>query len=294
MNISIVYINTHRYDYESTCICVASVRYWYPDIPIFLIKDLGQGHFDTSLLEEKWGVRIFETSRKRFGWGYGKLEPLFLYQEQSFLMLDSDTVLTGRVIDKAESIDTDFLVDDEIQPTNRFNEIYYNLYRINELDKNFIYPGYSFNSGQWFGTSALLCREDFSKFIEWSEPPIPKFPDIIFKGDQSVLNFILHSKEQSQSFKIVKKRIMIWPSDNNANFIDIKKIMKKVPDYPYIIHWAGMKFDNLDKYPRADILRFYLSFYYKNLPIIHQLKEKFRFKLLPYEKWFRSKFTKSL
>ncbi len=209
-------------------------------------------------------------------------------------MLDSDTVLTGRVIDKAESIDTDFLVDDEIQPTNRFNEIYYNLYRINELDKNFIYPGYSFNSGQWFGTSALLCREDFSKFIEWSEPPIPKFPDIIFKGDQSVLNFILHSKEQSQSFKIVKKRIMIWPSDNNANFIDIKKIMKKVPDYPYIIHWAGMKFDNLDKYPRADILRFYLSFYYKNLPIIHQLKEKFRFKLLPYEKWFRSKFTKSL
>lgn len=51
MNLTAVYINTHRYDYKLTCICVASVRYWYPDIEIYLIKDYRRGDFNTSLLQ---------------------------------------------------------------------------------------------------------------------------------------------------------------------------------------------------------------------------------------------------
>ncbi len=289
MHISVVYINTHKYDYEFTCICVASVRYWYPQMPIYLIKDLGQGNYDTVVLEEKWNVQIFETTKKKFGWGYGKLEPLFLPQKQSFLMLDSDTVLTGKVIEEASIIDADFLVDEEVQPTNRFNEIYYNLSRINELDKNFIYPGYSFNSGQWFGTSGLLIREDFEKFIEWSEPPIPKFPEIIFKGDQAVLNFVLHSKEQYEGYKIARKAIMIWPNDNAADFIKLQKIKGKENDFPFIIHWAGIKQNEIKNYPRADILLFYQNFYYSKLSSLEKLKQKLYVSWLPIEKKLRSK-----
>ena len=292
MNISVVYINTHRYDYESVCICVASVRYWYPDMPIYLIKDLGQGNYDTAVLEEKWNVKIFVTTRKKFGWGYGKLEPLFLPQKQSFLMLDSDTVLTGKIIDEASIMEADFLVDEEVQPTNRFNEIYYNLTRINELDKNFIYPGYSFNSGQWFGTSGLLTREDFEKFIEWSEPPTPKFPDIIFKGDQAVLNFVLHSKQQYQALKIARKKIMIWPNHNNADFVDLQKIKQEDNAFPFVIHWAGMKQNKIKNYPRADILLFYQNLYYSKLSSVEKLRDKFYLIWLTFEKWLKSVLNK--
>lgn len=101
MNVTAVYINTYRYDYRLTCICVASVRYWYPLIEIILIKDLGQGDFNNTLLQKHWNVKIFDTKRKSFGWGYGKLEPLFGEDIQSFLVLDSDSVLTGPVINQA-------------------------------------------------------------------------------------------------------------------------------------------------------------------------------------------------
>lgn len=289
MNITAVYINTHRYDYESACICVASVRYWHPDIPIYLIKDFGQGFYSTTILEKKWGVGVFDTKKNFFGWGYGKLEPLFLPQKQSFLILDSDTVLTGRVIDEASAIDTDFLVSDEVQPIKMINTIYYNLDRINEIDVNFIYPGYSFNTGQWFGSSNLLRRDDFDKFLDWCEPPRPKHPELLFNGEQGILNFVLQSKEQYHSFNIVRKKIMIWPDGDNANFIDLQKIKLRINDYPFIIHWAGMKYKRLSDYNRSDILIYYQNFFYSELTKFEKFIDKLYVIWLRTEKYLKLK-----
>ena len=85
---------------------------------------------------------------------------------------------------------------------------------------------------------------------------------------------------------------MIWPAQNNADFIDLEKIKAKESDYPYVLHWAGMKFDNMDDYPRADILQFYLSFYYSRLSSLKQLKEKIHFFFLPLQKGLHFKFKK--
>jgi hypothetical protein len=292
MNVTAVYINTHRYDYRLTCICIASVRYWYPDIKIFLIKDYGMGDFNTSLLQQKWDVKICSTSKKRFGWGYGKLEPLFLENKHSFLILDSDTVLTGPVLETAQPCNDPFLVDDEVQPEKRFNEIYYNLGKTETLAPGFIYPGYSFNSGQWFGSTGYIGREDFAPFIEWTEPPVSKYPAVIFKGDQSVLNFVMHLKEQKNELTVSRKKIMIWPVDKNADFINLKKIKNKERDYPYVIHWAGMKFKKINAYPRADILKFYLSFFHSKFSLMQQVEQKIRFSYLPLQKWLRFKSVK--
>lgn len=262
MDIKAVYINTYKYDFQFARICIASVRYWYPLIPIFLIKDYGSGAFDTKIAERKWNVQTYNTNRKNFGWGFGKLEPLFSDTPHSFLILDADTVLSGPVINNAKGINTPFLVDEEFQLTKRFNEIYYNLDRINEIEPEFHYPGYSFNSGQWFGTSGILTRQDFEKILQWSEPPTPFFPDLIYNGEQGHLNFILHWKEQRGAFSISRKKIMIWPQGINADFLDLHKIRNKFSDYPFIIHWAGMKTSKMTSLPRADILRFYRDFYY--------------------------------
>jgi len=257
-----IYVNTYKYDFHFAKICIASIRYWYPDIPIFLIKEYNAGDFDTSLVEKTWNVKLLDIPRKKFGWGYGKLEPLFLDSNDSFLVVDSDTVMTGPVLDAVKDIEAQFIVDHEVQLAARFNQIYYNLDRINELEKDFVYPGYSFNSGQWFGTSGILKREDFDKSLEWSEPPKPKFPEIVFNGDQAHLNFVLHWLEQTGKVTVQKIRLMVWPEAGKGDFIELAHIIRKTGEYPYIIHWAGMKFRNYSDLPRADILAFYRDYYY--------------------------------
>ena len=77
MKVEKIYINTYKFDFQQAKICIASIRYWYPQIPILLIKDHGMGAFDTNTVEKVWNVNIFDTQKKQFGWGYGKLEPLF-------------------------------------------------------------------------------------------------------------------------------------------------------------------------------------------------------------------------
>lgn len=275
MKVSTVYINTCRRDFAFAKICIASVRYWYPNMPICLIKDTGAGNFSTTITEKKWNVKIFACERKKFGWGYGKLEPLFLKDNHSFLVLDADTVLTGPVLNNADDVSSPFLVDKEIQPAKRFNEIYYNLERISEIDNNFKYPGYSFNSGQWFGTAGIFSRRDFEVGITWTEPPNSKFPGVILKGDQSILNFVLHKYEIEKKITVQKKKIMVWPEGNAANFIDLQKIRLKKEDYPYIIHWAGMGKKKKSSLPRADIIHFYKKFYLTRLNWFQRIGEKF-------------------
>jgi hypothetical protein len=268
MKVEKVFINTYRYDFHLAKICIASVRYWYPEIPIYLIKDINAGNFSTKNAEKIWDVNVLDIPRKKFGWGYGKLETLFLPGSFSYLVLDADTVLAGPVLNTVQQLNTDFVVDEEVQPTSRFNQIYYNLNRINELDGKFKYPGYSFNSGQWFGTTGKLGREDFNVSLDWTEPPTCRFPEIVFNGDQAHLNFAIHRLEQEKKVSVTRAKIMVWPDGANADYIDIDKIETKSGDYPVIIHWAGMS-NRISEVNRADILKFFKGIYYSRSGIMN-------------------------
>lgn len=282
-----VFVNTYRYDFHLAKICIGSIRYWYPEIPILLIKDINAGNFDTSFLEKTWNVKVLETPGKKFGWGYGKLEPLFLDDRDSFLVVDADTVLTGPVIDAVKEINAQFIVDNEVQPPERVNQIYYDLDRVNEIEEDFIYPGYTFNSGQWFGTSGILSRKDFDKVLDWTEPPSSRFPDMIFNGDQGHLNFILQWLEQSAKISIERMKLMIWPDAGRADFIDIQDIKTKKGRSPFIIHWAGMGSKKISDFPRADILFFYERFYYSRIGSLRPFFDRINSKYLTQERKFR-------
>ena len=90
-----------------------------------------------------------------FGWGYSKLEPLFLPQRSKFLVLDADTVLLGPVLDRLEEIDADFIVDDGKPSPELVKQLYFDVNKLKKLDPSFTPCGYNFNSGQWVGTSGL-------------------------------------------------------------------------------------------------------------------------------------------
>lgn len=273
MKVEKVFVNTYKYDFHFARICIASIRYWYPEIPIYLIKDEKQGTFETSKTEQIWNVKVLEIERKKFGWGYGKLEVLFLENKKAFLVIDADAVLTGPVIDAVGKIEADFIVDKEEQPVKRFNEIYYNLNRINEIDSEFKYPGYSFNSGQWFGTSSIIKREHFNKTLDWTEPPVSHDKSIVVNNDQGHLNYVIHALEQRRLLSVARIKLMIWPVEGKSNFIELQKIKDKSPEYPFIIHWAGMGTYKFSQLPRQDILNFYLDYYYSKTGPIHPVSD---------------------
>lgn len=284
MKVDKVFINTYKYDFHLARICIASIRYWYPEIAIFLIKDEKEGSFDTSFTEKTWNVNVLDVPRKKFGWGYGKLEVLFSNKKETFFVIDADAVITGPVIDKVRKIDADFIVDKEVQPTQRFNEIYYNLDRISELDNDFVYPGYSFNSGQWFGTSSIIKREDFNKTLDWSEPPASRDKHIVVNNDQGHLNYIVHSFENKRLISVARMELMIWPVEGKDNFIQLNKIKSKSVEYPYVIHWAGMSNLKFSTLPRQDILRFYQRYYYSRTSSTKRIVDKLRDFVLRIEK----------
>src|ERR1700722_1184870 len=110
MKIDCIYIAACAKDYRWTKCCVSSIRRWYEDIPIYLIKDETHGRFYTRELEHHWNLGALATEHKLLGYGFGKLEPLFLPRGQRCLILDSDTVFAGRVLEPLETYDGDFIV----------------------------------------------------------------------------------------------------------------------------------------------------------------------------------------
>jgi hypothetical protein len=278
MKIDCIYINTYKYDYHFSLIAVSSVRYWYPEIPIFLIKDLSKGDFSTDIIERIFNVKIYNSSRKKFGWGFGKWEPMFDNRKHSFLVLDADTAIVGPILDHINEEDADFIVDFEIQESkDRFNEIYYDRTRILEINPNFRVPEYSFNEGQWFGTSCLLTREDFDHVLYWSEPPVSKFPEIIKQGAQGPLNYALELYSQNRLIKLARKSIMYWPNEEDGlKLIQMTNIKQKNTSHQFIIHWAGYNLKKYNQLPHFEIIKFYTEFYFSKLNSIEKLKIRYQ------------------
>lgn len=56
-----IYISCCETDLHLLKICVASIRFWYPHIPIFLIKDIFKGDFNTTEIEKNFNVNVLKT-----------------------------------------------------------------------------------------------------------------------------------------------------------------------------------------------------------------------------------------
>lgn len=275
MNVTRIYVNTYKGDLHWCYLCLASIRHWYPDIEIVLIKDLNKGVFDTRIIERVFNVSLFETN-ETFGWGYGKLEPLFLKNKESFLVLDSDTVIVGDVLADIEGLNADFIVDDELQPESRFNEIYFEKGQIKNVLKTFEPLDFSFNSGQWFGTSGIISRSEFDSTIEWNSPRQNKFPQIIKNGEQGHINFHFQRLLQEKKIEIKRKKIMRYPLDKKNYSFNLKSIKKKNSQDKVIVHWAGIK-GTLLTFPDKSLIFFFLFQLIKKVGLFETIKLLIKF-----------------
>jgi hypothetical protein len=280
-----VYIATHRADLRLTRICVASVRRWYADIPIFLLKDEANGAFSSREIEETWNVEVWPTKERAFGWGFIKLEPLFDRERHRYLMLDSDIVFLGRVIDSLEQFDADFVVQEETQLPSAVPDLYFDAAKIRaSLDQSAADPPFTFNTGQYVGTSGLITRDDFAELVDWSEPRRVRHREMFNPSDQGVLNFVVLQKLKAGSISVARTPFMKWGEKEMSPF-DVASLDGNSP-YPYVIHWAGLKKLRLRRMLRADILTHFEAAYYRKLAF-GRVRRWTRLAQDEVERWYR-------
>lgn len=242
---------------------MASVRFFYPHIPVRLLVG---GRVRPKFLEELKRVSNVEMAAvppAHYGWGFIKLEPLFQDHPERFLMLDSDTILLGPVLHAADSHESDFIVDCEGQTDARAKEIYFNWELGEQNGFGMAQPDFLFNTGQWFARSRVLSRPDFDPWIRWSLPRRLARPDLFKNGEQGLLNLVVNEQYQKGSITVTRVPLMRWPGFDVTD-IKLPEVMRghRSP-YRQIMHWAGFKGPRLESLPRADLLIHFERLYYE-------------------------------
>lgn len=259
-----VYLGACAWDGRLTRICVASIRYFYPDIPI---RILAGDTLQAGLAEElkrHWNVDLHPLPGGDYGSGFVKLEPLFGPPGERFLLIDVDTAFAGNVLDLAEQCDAPFIVDDEMLPDADLKRLYYDWEKLAAVDPDVLKPVHAFNTGQWVGTAGVLTRADFDPLVEWTMPRRLRYPAMFMTGDQGILNYVLIRKQAREGLNVARRKIMRWPG-HSLEGLDVPAIAARRGP-PQVIHWAGMKNVFLSKMVAADILMFFERYYYDNMP----------------------------
>ena len=129
-------------------ICIASIRYFYPEVSIKLLAgDIIQSGLAAEV-KKFWNVDLAILPIGDYGWGMVKLEPLFQPPGQRFMVVDVDTVFTGKVLDLRAQSGAPFLVDDEQLSDVDFARLYYDWHKPRKIDPNVQSPTRAFNVGR--------------------------------------------------------------------------------------------------------------------------------------------------
>jgi hypothetical protein len=259
-----VYVAACARDVRLMRICVASIRYFHPDAPIQILAGGVLPAGAIAELRRHWGIEVASLPRGDYGWGFVKLEPLFGPPSQRFLVLDADTVFTGKVLDAHADSVAPFLVDDERFSDAEFKRLYYDWEALTASDPAAV-RGRAFNVGQWFGTAGLIGREAFDPWLEWTLPRRLRRTDAFMGGDQGVLNYVLLQEEAQGGVEIDRRPLMRWPG-HGLDGLDPASVSAGTAP-PLVIHWAGMKANLLRGMPGGDLLQFFEDRYYERLPL---------------------------
>lgn len=268
-----IIVVSQRNDFFLTRICIASIRYYYPKVKIYIVKDKCFGDYSTANLEKHFNIKVLDLGKDKYSWANAKL---FIYASKEipsgkYLILDSDVVFVGKVLDKFISkVKYDFIVSPEYhhKPGMKiFKKLYYEEIWIKKYFPGFKYPGYTFNSGHVFFTTGKICFADYLPFFDSSNYPYWKhnFVTHFQSRDQSLLNVLLPYMAKRRVIRFGKKNFGIWYKDDRVRNISTQNI--KIGKLKYIIHWAGdLRNKDVLKMSRGDILGFFEKYYFSKLP----------------------------
>lgn len=261
-----IYLAACARDARLTRICIASIRHFYPDVPI---KILPGDIIEPGLAAEVakyWNVGLVDLPIGDYGWGMVKLEPLFGPSGQRFMVCDVDTIFAGPVLDVRAKSDAPFFVDDEQLSDADSRRLYYDWDKLKAIDLNAVSAIPAFNVGQWFGTAGLVKREEFDRWVEWTLPRRLTYQQYFMGGDQGVMNYVLLQKETYEGLRIERHPLMRWPGYPNAlGDLGVRNVADRTAP-PVVIHWAGMKCLFLKDMVGCELLQYFEDLYFSRLP----------------------------
>lgn len=262
--ISRVFIATYKHDVNFARTCVASIRYYYPSIPITLIKDYYYGNYSTKDIEKNWNVDILSTYIKKFGWGFSKLEPLFLEKKEKILILDADTVIIGKIIDKLNQFPEEFIVSGQVTDKIFQETQYYDPIKIKEFDPLFTHPDYGFNTGQIVATTGIFKREEFNNLIDYKNLPEVKDNSLFKYGEQGLLNYFLFKACQNGRIKL--RNYPYMHTGNNKMILEMDtSIFNQSFKRSIIVHWCGLRQKKFKNMPSGWILINFEKYFYSKV-----------------------------
>ena len=137
----------------------------------------------------------------------------------------------------------DFIVADTPNPLDEIPLHYFKLDNLAVFDPDFIFPGYTFNSGQIVVTAGVVTREDFEHLVKFDEPPVTLYPDIFADSEQGhAINYVFMKKFQQGKASLRRECFMWWAGWLDETTVNTRRLNHKSP-YPYLVHWAGLKHD---------------------------------------------------
>lgn len=263
MKINSVVVLCWAGDFRLARICLASVRYFYPEIALYLMKDVSKGDFDTAEVEKYLNVSTAGLSGV-YGPGAGKLELLFRPDLGRFLFIDADQIMVGPVLDALEGLDAQFVVTPDYFPGVSIDRFYYDRQRLKAIDPAYRVPPFHFNSGQFVGTPGVISRRDFGGLVNWGGPITVRDSTTFKLLEQGVLNYVVHKMATAG-------RITLAPADfmhlaRTEYFWSVRlDSIKARNSQPLLFHWAGTHRSFLSLMRRSDLLRFFESQYYNRI-----------------------------
>jgi hypothetical protein len=266
-----IVVACNKKDYFFARLCVASIRYYYPAISIELIKDPGNGKFNSTELEKHFRVKSVDLRVERIGWGAAKL--LYLYKSppgKKILFLDADIVFTGPFLERLLPLaaTNDFVVSAEYNDdpyAEWVKKIYFDTKQIEQTFPGYQFPGYFFNTGQIIMTTGAIQEKILEQFFDINAYPFWKKAEIFPLVDQSLFNYLLPTLASQQLIKLGVSDFMIWSRSRAAQKLTVAEVATK-EFKGGLIHWAGDgRTPQLHNMTNFQILHFFETLYYDQI-----------------------------
>jgi hypothetical protein len=280
-----VVVFANRKDFFLTKLCVASIRYYYPDVEIFLVKDYLNGNFHTSRLCKAFNVKLIPLGKRYFGWSAAKI--FFLLNDKlprrRYLCLDSDIIFIGKVLDKLNRENGDFVLHPEVYPqpfSDTVKEVFLDPEKVAPYYKEYAYPGFFFNAGQTVVKPGILKRDIFLPAFNPDVYPYYKNPNVFPLVDQSILNIVVSIMHKRKEITLSTIPYMLWSVDFFAE--KDNQQFKKFADgsHEFLVHYAGdVRTPEIEKMKGFDLLRFFREFYMARLSKAGQFADRQQDKL---------------
>lgn len=274
MQVERILIFTMKKDLRLTRICVASIRMFYPDIRIDLVKDESKGPFSTRDLELYWNCGVEKFGQDRLG-GSGmliKLQPLSGLRNSVTLLLDNDTVFAGQVFERLNDVDADFVVTHDVVHGDLTTEYGRRIVKaflfdekaLAEIEPSFQFAGKMFNAGHMIIRPSAIPAKAVAKFLQFT--PVRFVEQGIFQqGDAGFWNFLLQWLNQQGLAKLEYVPFAVYPNQLDC---DLMQSAIGGVEWPgKIVHWAGEHSKGRLKDMRnGQILSFFERHYYGRVP----------------------------